>query len=135
MSITPCSPRRSATVVRRLIFFGIALGGIALPGMAPAHAILVRSVPGEDATLSAAPEAVEVWFNEGVGEEYKALAVIDSQGKRVDKQDARLGVFDSSYLRVSVPPLGRGVYTVRYRVQSADGHIVSGKYHFSVTGP
>lgn len=111
----------------------LVLIGITAPGMTLAHAILVKSIPAENAALSAPPEEIEVWFNEGVGEEYKALAVIDGQGARVD--DARLGFFDSSYLRVSVPPLQPGVYTVRYRVQSADGHIVSGKFNFSVAGP
>jgi methionine-rich copper-binding protein CopC len=110
------------------------LGSLA-PGLSTAHAVLVRSLPGADASLGNPPEAIEVWFNEGVGEDYKALAVIDGQGTRVDKQDARLGFFDSAYLRVSVPPLAPGVYTVRYRVQSADGRIVNGKFNFSVARP
>lgn len=110
------------------------LGSLA-PGSASAHAILVRSLPEADASLGAPPGVIEVWFNEGVGEDYKALAVIDGQGARVDNQDARLGFFDNAYLRVSVPPLAPGVYTVRYRVQSADGHIVSGKFNFSVARP
>lgn len=113
----------------------LALMVITLPAGVSAHAILVRSLPAEDAVLGTPPEEIEVWFNEGVGEEYKALAVVDGQGVRVDEQDARLGFFDSSYLRVSVPPLEPGSYTVRYRVQSADGHIVSGKFDFSVAGP
>lgn len=113
----------------------LVLIGITVPGMPLAHAILVKSLPAENAALSAPPEEIEVWFNEDVGEEYKALAVIDGQGTRVDNEDARLGFFDSSYLRVSVPALAPGVYTVRYRVQSADGHIVSGKFNFSVAGP
>lgn len=100
-----------------------------------AHAILIKSLPGEDAALSGTPEEIEVWFNEGVGEEYSALAVVDGSGTRVDNRDGRLGYFDKSYLRVSVPPLAPGVYTVRYRVQSADGHIVSGKFGFSIVQP
>ena len=117
------------------VWLALALIGMTGPGTALAHAILVKSLPAENAALGAPPEEIEVWFNEGVGKEYKALAVIDGQGARVDNEDARLGFFDRSYLRVSVPPLQPGVYTVRYRVQSADGHIVSGKFNFSVAAP
>ncbi|MGQ0593747.1 MAG: copper resistance CopC family protein [Gammaproteobacteria bacterium] len=123
------------TVLAAAINRVLALIGLTVPGMALAHAILVKTLPAEDAAPRTPPEEIEVWFNEGVGDEYKALAVIDAEGARVDNQDARLGFFDRSYLHVSVPPLPPGVYTVRYRVQSADGHIVSGKFNFSVAGP
>lgn len=100
-----------------------------------AHAILVKSEPEREATVPAPPEKIELWFNEGVGREYAALAVIDSTGARVDDKNARLGFFDKSYLRVTLPPINPGTYTVRFRVQSADGHIISGKFNFAVQGP
>ncbi|MGH8659937.1 MAG: copper resistance CopC family protein [Gammaproteobacteria bacterium] len=96
-----------------------------------AHAILVRSLPEQESTVQA-PEEVKLWFNEGVGEQYMALAVIDSEGKRVDNKDAAQGFFDKSELSVTLPPIPPGKYAVRYRVQSADGHIITGKYYFSV---
>lgn len=119
----------------QILLGAASLIACAIPLCASAHAILVKSLPEQEDSVAEPPAQIEVWFNEAVGDEYKALAVIDSQGRRVDGQDARLGFFDKSYLRVSVPPLGPGIYTVRYRVQSADGHIVSGKYEFSVAGP
>ncbi|MGH6635610.1 MAG: copper resistance CopC family protein [Gammaproteobacteria bacterium] len=96
-----------------------------------AHAILVRSLPEQESTVQA-PEEVKLWFNEGVGEQYMALAVIDSEGKRVDNKDATQGFFDKSELSLTLPPIPPGKYAVRYRVQSADGHIITGKYYFSV---
>lgn len=99
-----------------------------------AHAILVRSEPAEGSAVPEPPEIIELWFNEGVGRDYVALAVIDGRGARVDDANARLGFFDQSYLRVTLPPVIPGTYTVRYRVQSADGHIVSGKFNFAVQG-
>jgi methionine-rich copper-binding protein CopC len=106
--------------------------GATFPPLLFAHAILVKSEPGQGATVPESPGKIELWFNEGVGKDYTALAVIDGNGARVDNRDARLGWFDRSYLRVTLPPLSPGTYTVRYRVQSADGHIVSGKFNFSV---
>ncbi len=100
-----------------------------------AHAILVKSNPAQDASVTSAPEKVELWFNEGVGEEYAALAVIDAAGTRVDAKDAQRGTLDRALLSVTLPRLPEGLYTVRYRVLSADGHVVSGKFNFTVQHP
>jgi methionine-rich copper-binding protein CopC len=103
----------------------------ASPGVL-AHAILVKATPEREAVIAKAPEEVLLVFNDGVGEEFLALAVIDAAGKRVDKHDARLDFSDHSHLRASVEKLPPGRYIVRYRVLSADGHVVSGKYSFQV---
>ncbi len=97
-----------------------------------AHAILVKANPEKEATITDIPEEILLTFNEGVGSEYLALAVSDSTGKRVDKHDAHLDFTDHSHLRASLENAGKGRYTVRYRVLSADGHVVSGKYFFDI---
>ncbi|NJD05740.1 MAG: copper resistance protein CopC [Methylococcaceae bacterium] len=97
-----------------------------------AHAILVKALPERDAVVSDVPEEVLLTFNEGVGQEYLALAVVDESGKRVDKHDAHQDFTDHSHLRASVEKLVPGRYMVRYRVLSADGHVVSGKYYFQI---
>jgi methionine-rich copper-binding protein CopC len=107
----------------------------ALPCPAYAHAILVKSQPVKDATVTVTPTQVDVWFNDKVGSEYKALAVIDSNGKRFDNKDVAQETFDQSHMFATVQPLPPGVYTVRYRVVSIDTHIVTGKFQFSVQAP
>jgi methionine-rich copper-binding protein CopC len=107
----------------------------ALPTTHLAHAILVKSIPEKDAVVSAAPEEMLLIFNDSVGQEFLALAVIDAAGKRVDQHDAKLDFTDHSHLRATVSKLTPGKYTVRYRVLSADGHVVSGKYFFQVQAP
>ncbi|MGZ8250604.1 copper resistance CopC family protein, partial [Methylomagnum sp.] len=97
-----------------------------------AHAILVKATPEREAVVAAAPEEVLLVFNDAVGEEFLALAVIDATGKRVDKHDAHLDFSARSHLRASVEKLPPGRYIVRYRVLSADGHVVSGKYAFQL---
>lgn len=100
-----------------------------------AHAILVKSSPEREATINDVPDEVLLIFNDAVGEEFLALAVIDESGRRVDQHDAKLDFTDRSHLRATVSKLLPGRYTVRYRVLSADGHVVSGKYFFQVQGP
>lgn len=97
-----------------------------------AHAILVKSQPEKESAISDVPEEILLTFDAGVGQEFLALAVIDEAGKRVDNHDAHLDFTDHSHLRASVSKLSPGRYTVRYRVLSADGHVVSGKYFFHV---
>lgn len=105
------------------------------PASVSAHAIMVRSNPAKDSVITEAPKQIDVWFNDKVGSEYKALAVIDSAGQRVDNKDAQQEAFDQSHLFATVPNLAPGTYTVRYRVVSIDTHIVTGKFQFTVKAP
>ncbi len=97
-----------------------------------AHAILVKSQPEQNATLTASPKQIDVWFNDKVGGEYKAVAVIDSKGNRVDNKDVQQEILDGSHLYCTLPELPAGTYTVRYRVVSIDTHIVTGKFQFTI---
>lgn len=97
---------------------------------AQAHAILVKADPAKEAVLSQIPTEIHLTFNDSVGQEFLALAVVDSSGKRVDRHDAKLDFTDHAQLRATLEPLAKGQYMVRYRVLSADGHVVSGKYTF-----
>lgn len=113
----------------------ILLAALAMPMPLFAHAIMVRSAPEKDAILTESPKQIDVWFNDKVGSEYKALAVIDSKGKRVDNKDVQQETFDQSHLFATVPTLPPDTYTVRYRVVSIDTHIVTGKYQFTIKAP
>lgn len=121
---------KTVPTVLKAIVFGLAC--LSASPNALAHAILVKANPEREAVVAAAPEEVLLVFNDAVGEEFLALAVIDESGKRVDKHDAHLEFSDRSHLRASVEKLAPGRYIVRYRVLSADGHVVSGKYSFQL---
>lgn len=101
------------------------------PAQVLAHAILVKAEPDKESTTAAAPREVWLRFNDAVGEEFLALAIVDDKGKRVDAHDAKLDLTDRANLRASVDIQTPGRYMVRYRVLSADGHVVSGKYFFT----
>jgi methionine-rich copper-binding protein CopC len=99
------------------------------------HAIMVKSQPEENVTLSSSPKQIDVWFNDKVGNEYKALAVIDSSGNRVDNKDVQQELMDASHIYCTTPTLSPGTYTIRYRVVSIDTHIVTGKFQFTIKAP
>jgi len=100
-----------------------------------AHARVVRSFPKDGAAVS--PEAlgkVEVWYNDPIGKDFVALAVINAAGERVDKRGAAIDSADWTHVSVSVEHLPPGEYTVRYRAVSSDTHLVSGAWVFVVRG-
>jgi methionine-rich copper-binding protein CopC len=120
---------------RRLFSGFILLTALVMPTLSFAHAKMVRSSPEQNAVLTESPKQVDVWFDDKVGTEYKALAVIDSKGKRVDNKDLVQETLDSAHLYATVPTLPPDTYTVRYRVVSIDTHIVTGKYQFTIKAP
>jgi len=111
------------------------IGFLAVPLPVFAHAILVKSQPEADSTVTESPKQIDAWFNDKVGSEYKALAVINSAGQRVDNKDAAQETFDHSHLYTTVTDLPPDTYTVRYRVVSIDTHIVTGKFKFTIKKP
>jgi methionine-rich copper-binding protein CopC len=100
-----------------------------------AHAILVKSHPEADSTIEESPKQVDVWFNEKVASELKALTEINSAGKRVDNKDIKQAKLDRSHIFIRTPQLPPDTYTVRYRVMSSDTHIVTGRFNFTIKNP
>jgi copper resistance protein C len=127
--------RRNPTLTPKSLVGLLLLACFALPEIAFCHAILVKSQPAADATVGESPKQVDVWFNDKVGSEYKALAVINSAGERVDNKDIEQETFDPSHLYTTVTNLPPDTYTVRYRVVSLDTHIVTGKFKFTIKKP
>ncbi len=118
--------------IRKIIKPAFLIAALLSPIPALAHAILVKSQPAKDETVIEAPKQVDLWFNDAVRSEYKALAVIDKSGKRVDNHDVEQSLTDGSHIHATVSNLVPGTYTVRYRVVCEDTHIVTGKFEFTV---
>lgn len=105
---------------------------VAAPTPAGAHAVLVAASPARRATLPEPPPHVELTFSERLEAAYARLSVENARGTRVDRGDATLAPGDGHRLRVSLPPLEPGTYTVRFRVLSVDGHVVESSFVFTV---
>lgn len=111
----------------------LAIVLLALAQPAFAHAVLVRSTPEANASLTTAPTTVEIFFSETLEASFSTILVYDSAGNLVTSGDARLDPADATHLIVPLQSLPDGVYTVSWRVLSAvDGHITSGAFPFAV---
>jgi copper transport protein len=103
------------------------------PANALAHAQLEGTVPLRGAVVKHEPPAVIFRFDEPVEGNFGAVRVYDANGSRVDEGDAFHPNGEGSRLGVHLKPgLPDGSYTATYRVISADGHIVSSGFVFSI---
>jgi copper transport protein len=115
-----------------LLAIAVAIAGL-LHDRAGAHAGLRFSSPLDGSTLGDSPSAVHLTFVEPPEPSLSTIRVIDTLGAA--HHDGRPAGVDNDplSLTIAVRPLGRGVYTVQWRVVSAvDGHASGGSFAFGV---
>lgn len=118
--------------VARALVAAFALALLA-PAGAFAHAQLEGTVPERGAVVKHEPPAVIFRFDEPVEGNFGAVRVYDANGSRIDEGDAFHPNGEGPRLGVHLKPgLPDGSYTATYRVISADGHIVSSGFVFSI---
>jgi len=123
----PVRPRATLAAAAALLLL------LLLPAVASAHAQLERTSPGRDALVATEPALVSFTFSEAVTGSAGAVRVFDARGERVDQGDAQHPGDRPEVIGVPLKPgLDDGTYTATYRVVSADGHIVSGGFSFSI---
>ena len=104
----------------------------AVHGMAWAHAALKSATPAKGAELASAPSEVTLRFNEKLAAAFSNIKVVDSAGKTVTTGKAALDAADPSVMKVAVPALAAGKYTVQFIAVGDDGHRRTGSYSFTV---
>jgi copper resistance protein C len=110
----------------------IVLIALVCPSALSAHASLVKSVPARRAQLFNAPTKIQLWFNERLEARFCHLTVSDANNKRVDLGNVEIGADDSKRLSVGIGPLEPGLYKIRFRVLSVDGHVVEDEFPFTI---
>lgn len=114
----------------------LAVAGIALAAApaATAHAVLVKTSPGNDSVLHASPERIVLRFSESVETAFGSVRVYAADARRVD--DGRISRPDGDTVSAGIDgTLPSGTYTVAWRVISGDSHPVSGAFVFHVHEP
>lgn len=124
----------SARVITRLLGATVLFAVMTAFGTVPAsaHTVLVSADPAAEATLASGPAKVTATFNEELQTTFAAMAVIGPDGNLWSSGEPEVR---GTVAGIAVRPLGpAGRYTVNYRVTSADGHVVTGSWSFTVTG-
>jgi copper transport protein len=130
---------RQTAGLRRLLALASACLAIALTVLvaAPAppvlaHATLVASIPAPSSTLSTAPDAVVLEFDETIEAGLSSIQLFDADERLVEIGEARAAPGNDRVVSADLPDLDDGLYAVVWRVASADGHIVTGAFGFVI---
>jgi len=115
-----------------LITLGLVFGGTQ---SAFAHAELVKSFPVANSTLTKAPKYVQLEFGEAIitlkSKNSNSIVVLDSKAQKIATSKI---IIKKAVARVEfIGTLKPGKYLVKYRIASADGHILSAQYKFSTS--
>ncbi len=106
---------------------------IAVAFPASAHAVLEHSSPAADSVVKTEPPVVVLTYDETVVTASDALRVYDDKLRAVQVGPTTHPNGRGDTVETTLPPgLADGTYTVTWRVTSADTHIVSGSFEFSI---
>ena len=102
---------------------------------AVAHAELVKSFPVANSTLTKAPKYVQLEFGEAIitlkSKNANSIVILDSKAKKIAASKI---VIKKDIARVDfVGTLKPGKYTVKYRIVSADGHVLNAQFKFTLS--
>ncbi len=104
------------------------------PGLASAHAHLVRADPAPDSVIARAPSVALFTFDEPLNPALTRVHISDASGRPVTSDTGHLAAgHDSELWQLALPRLASGTYSVIWTSESAtDGHVISSFYTFRV---
>jgi len=97
-----------------------------------AHASLQSATPAKDAEITPAPKEVVMRFNEDLEPAFISAKVLNDAGTVVSTEKAVLDANDRKVMKIALPALAPGKYTVQYTAVGHDGHRRGGEYSFTV---
>jgi hypothetical protein len=113
---------------RRLAPVLLVLLACATP--APAHSLLLESSPAANSVVSAPPREVALRFNNRIEKRLSKIRLVDERGHGRELPVTTDGAADR--LHAALPEVAPGRYRVEWQVLSTDGHVVTGRYAFTL---
>lgn len=107
---------------------GGMVGSVVAAPAALAHATLEKTVPKQGGTVTKTRGKVTLTFDEAVHSNFAKVVVTSPDGTRVNTGKPHVVNGTVTQRVKGLPAAGR--YTVAWRVVSADGHPVEGKFRF-----
>jgi methionine-rich copper-binding protein CopC len=115
-----------------LLSVGLVFGGTQ---SAMAHADLVKSFPVANSTLAKAPKYVQLEFGEAIttfkSKSANSIVILDSKASKIST--SKLSVKQGIARIELISTLKPGRYTVKYRIVSADGHVLNAQFKFTLS--
>jgi methionine-rich copper-binding protein CopC len=104
-----------------------------MPARAWAHALLDHATPRVGSTVHESPAAVTLTFTEPIEPDFSRVEIFDANDHRVETALTEHPKADQ--LRVPLPVLAPGEYTVHWAVTSIDTHQTEGRFAFTFAAP
>lgn len=114
----------------RLLAGALCISLVVAAVAARAHSLLVESAPSAGASVQAPPHLM-LRFNNRIEKGLSRLRLVDGAGVAYPLTVA-VGEGDIDRLTAGLPSLVPGPYRVEWQVLSADGHVVGGRFTFTV---
>jgi len=118
--------------VRLIIGLGFLLLALPLAAMnAAAHSPLLASNPADGAVVDAAPGVIELNFRDTA--RLIRFRLVGPDGSEIGLGKDHLMVSAQRH-NITLPRIGAGRYTARWRAMGEDGHVLKGGFSFRVGG-
>ncbi|HEX6644551.1 MAG TPA: copper resistance CopC family protein [Gemmatimonadales bacterium] len=106
---------------------------IGWPSAAPFHLALKSSTPGKDAAVQAAPKEIRLTFTAKPEVALSDIRVSSAAGKAVETGKVAATADSLTVAAPVVGPMPEGAYVVSWRTAGKDGHVIRGKFGFTVS--
>ena len=102
-----------------------------IPALAFAHVGMLNSTPASNGIVTSPPEKVTIKFGGKLEPAFSKIEVFNPDNKKISKKTRFLKenkVMETN-LKGKLPP---GVYTVKWKCMSLDGHSLDGEFTFTI---
>lgn len=123
-----------ALIMRKGVYTFILLSilmGVFFPSNVWAHASLLEATPSPNSQLDEPPKSILLTFNERLEPDLYYLRVYNKDGESVTDNKANMTKKQRT-ISLAIPKLKTGVYSVNYKVISADGHPIEETYIITI---
>jgi methionine-rich copper-binding protein CopC len=117
--------------MRRLAAPVVLLASLLTASSVAAHSLLIESTPAANSVLETPPPVLRLRFNNRIEKGLSRVRLVDERGQARELPVAEDGAADS--LAAGVAAMTPGRYRVERQVLSTDGHVVTGRFSFTVT--
>lgn len=117
----------------RILFSGSVLALLCSATLAFAHAVVQKASLEDSPVKANTATRVTLTFNSGIEPGFTRVTLVDERG---EERPLEVGpVTGRATVSVELPPLGAGIYALRYKVLAVDGHVTENLLRFTVTPP
>ena len=117
--------------MKKSLFLSFFLMFLLIPAIVYSHVGVVESSPPVDGVITTSPEKITINFGGSIEPAFSKIEVFDPNGDKVSTK-CRFLEEDSVIESDLQENLVHGVYKVKWKVMSLDGHTLTGDFNFTI---